>query len=173
MPLLLLSFQNDDDQRLNVWHFELFVAPGCEVCVLSMSVQRKPLLRCCDQCLRFLVRDILDSQDPPARIDVLRLIMTLFLWTTPQDTGFISGSGDFGYLVAQPTDPSRYVPTTIKKVSYDVTCVRGQATSVFWLKCHSSPGGVIGAPASQPSVADIKRHIGPDSQYSGKIHFCF
>lgn len=134
-----------------------------------------------DQCLRFLIfhsggltsSTALSLKEPLARIDVLRLIMTLLLWTTPQDAGFISSSDDFGYLVAQPTDPSQYVPTSIEEVLYDSTCVRGQATSVFRLKCCPSSGGVIGAPASQPSVADIKRHIGPDSQSSGKNCFAF
>lgn len=72
----------------------------------------------------------LDLESDIGRADVLRLMMTLLLWSTPQDADFVSTSDDAVYLIPQPAKPSEHVVATVEEVLHDSVCVRGPATRV-------------------------------------------
>ncbi|KAJ7672855.1 hypothetical protein B0H17DRAFT_174693 [Mycena rosella] len=69
------------------------------------------------------------------RAGALRLLMTILLWTEPQDAGFISTSNDFEYLLPRSLDMKQYILGTVMEILSNSTCVRGRATSVCRLIC--------------------------------------
>ncbi|KAJ6567315.1 hypothetical protein DFH09DRAFT_1034482, partial [Mycena vulgaris] len=80
---------------------------------------------------------VLDLRTPSGCVEALRLIMTLLLWSTPQDAGFISTCNDFEYLVPATSDSNdeEFIKATVTEVISDSTCVRGRATRVCRLRC--------------------------------------
>ncbi|KAF7330801.1 hypothetical protein MVEN_02419300 [Mycena venus] len=69
------------------------------------------------------------------RRDTLRVIMTLLLWSEPQHAGFVSTSNDLCYLL--PLSSDSYMEASVTKVVHDSICIRGRATRVCQLSCHS------------------------------------
>ncbi|KAJ7162646.1 hypothetical protein C8R43DRAFT_991048 [Mycena crocata] len=80
------------------------------------------------------------------RTDVLRIVMTLLLWSEPQDAGFMSTSDDFEYFLPQSPGGENYIEATVKQVLHESICVRGRATRVCHLTCRSP--GAVDSPAT-------------------------
>ncbi|KAK7061342.1 hypothetical protein R3P38DRAFT_2828966 [Favolaschia claudopus] len=70
---------------------------------------------------------------------VLRLIMTLLLWSDPTHAGLMSVSNEVGFLL--PGSSGSPVLVAADKVIHDSTCIRGRGTRVFRLSCDP-PNGV-------------------------------
>ncbi|KAJ7224247.1 hypothetical protein GGX14DRAFT_649174 [Mycena pura] len=76
---------------------------------------------------------------PEGRAEILRVIMTILLWSEAQHAGFISTSNDLHHLL--PVSSESHTKGTVTNVIHHSDCVRGRATRVTRLTCLSPNSG--------------------------------
>ncbi|KAJ7692362.1 hypothetical protein B0H14DRAFT_834813 [Mycena olivaceomarginata] len=81
----------------------------------------------------------LQLDTPEGRAEILRVIMTILLWSEAQHAGFVSTSNDLHHLL--PVSPDSHTKATVTNVIHHSDCVRGRATRVTRLTCHSPNSG--------------------------------
>lgn len=119
----------------------LFSANSSRVFALVLGVNHRT------KTLRFLLfhrgglttHTELQLDTPEGRAEILRVIMTILLWSEAQHAGFVSTSNDLHHLL--PVSPDSHMKATVTNVIHHSDCVRGRATRVTRLTCHSPNSG--------------------------------
>jgi hypothetical protein len=103
-----------------------------------------------------------DISKPKGLEDVARLFLTIALWSTAEEAGFVPCCNDTTYLLPSDKEGADYMSLTVERILFQSLCVRGRMTHVLLLRL---PTDTPPADSPPPPTESLK----PDFQLSNMV----